>query len=70
MGQTLMVYVTAVNDLNSFQVKFIGNSDIQFMCSYKNTSLVKKNPELSEQLRAAEKKCIKVKVESVDKDNV
>lgn len=69
VGQTLMAHVTAVTDLNSFQATFYG-CDIAFMCSYKDLSLVKKNPQLSEQLRAAEQKYVRVKVESIGKDNV
>lgn len=69
VGQTLMAYVTTVTDLNNFQATFYG-CDIAFMCSYKDLSLVKKNSQLSEQLRAAEKKHVKVTVQSIGKDNV
>lgn len=69
VGQTLTVLITAVTDLNRFQAKFYG-CDIAFMCSYKDLSIVKKKPQLSEQFRSYENKYVNIKVESIGADNM
>ncbi|XP_055320902.1 maternal protein tudor isoform X2 [Sitodiplosis mosellana] len=69
VGQTLTVFITAATDLSRFHAMFYG-CDIAFMCSYKDLSLVKKNPQLNEQFRAYEKKYVQIKVESIDSDNI
>lgn len=67
--QTLMVFVTSVTDLLNFQAKFYG-CDTNFMCSYKDLGLAKKNFHLSNEFRSYEKKNVKVTIDSINNDNV
>ncbi|XP_031616520.1 maternal protein tudor isoform X2 [Contarinia nasturtii] len=69
IGQTLTVLITSVTDLTRFQAMLYG-CDIALMCSYKDLSLVKKNPQLSEHFRTFENKYVNVKIESIDADNI